>query len=1657
MMKLEGFKSLISLHESNRFTIYKAISEKTNKNVILKVPEETSDYLTQDNANLEREFNLLKKLKNASHFIQPIELIKTSTIYIVVSEDFSTISLEKWLEENLLSVEVFFNLALQLIDSIHELHAAHIIHKDINPANIFIQPETLQIKLGDLSISTEVSQEIQSYVNPALLEGTLDYISPEQTGRMNLAIDYRTDYYSLGVTFYKMLTGKLPFISNNILDLVYSHLTKIAPLASNLNPTIPNMLALVIDKLLAKNPDQRYLSMTGLKHDILFCQQQWQTKQTQIKFTLGEKDISDRLQIPAKLFGRTNEVEKLLAAFDHISQGAAGLLLVSGSSGMGKSSLIHEIQKPITGKKSFFIEGKFEALQRNIAYFALIQGIRSFIQQILAEDKETLAQYREEILLAIGKNGKVIIDVIPELTSIIGQQPDVPTLLPAENKNRFLRVFQDFIQALATQEHPLVMFLDDLQWADNSSLTLLNELFSHLSASYFLIIGAFRSNEIDIAHPLNNFLEKIDHLNIYYQKIELSPLKKLDISHLLMETLKKTDLNQISDLADVIYQKTQGNPFFVNELIKTLHKKSLITFSTKITEWSWDIQAIKEVNITQNVADLLIYNFIALPTESQMALKIASCIGYNFDLHLLSLVSEQEVGFLSHLLSPIIDNGFIFSIHSSENSLNHSNSIKTELFYRFAHDQIRDTVKSLLSDAEEKQIHLKIGRILLRENQSDNQNVFNILNQLDMAIELITQKEEKLTIAKLNLQAACLAKKTMSYQPALYYLQSGLALLADFNSTEQADLLFKLNKELAECYFLVGKLDLSEKSFNLLIDQAKQKEDLASIYESKVALLMSLVKHTEALTLGIDALRKLGFSLPKSASAPALIFRVLKIKWKVRKFKGVENLVNLAPITDPYHIALDRLFAMISSAAMQVDPVWFGIINTEAIMHAIEHGYSFGSITAFASYGLMLVCGFGSYQEGFAFSEVARKHAELLDNNLAYSKCFWTILVNHWFMHSENSIDYLLKYYQASIESGDLLIAGYNMCQYGEVLYRVSKPISEVVKSAPSAASALSKLNEKGHHDFIILRQQCLQYLANDESVTLKSINTLADSILATKNPFLIRFVYTLQSDFNYYLGNFEEAFKLAGASEKFKEITIGQLLNADSLLIYSLSAMRRKPSVSILEKKQIYSLLKSSLKKLKVWSLHSPANFLHKYLLLNAEFYRLKKRTGKAIQLYDKAINSAMENRFFQYAGIANECAAEFYISINKPKIAKIYLQDARNAYLEWGAQRKAFLIEKKYPHLFKEKTPFLTMSSGKNSTVTLTHSNLSIDYLAIVSSIQAISSIIDQKTLIHELLKIVMQNAGAEKSALLITKSENMYCEAEGKLINNEIKIRVNSELIHHKSSLPIKLINYICYAKEPILLDNASLSNQFSHDPYITASQCKSILCIPILSQNEIKGLVYLENNSMPGAFTKNHLSTLQILSSQAAISLENAKLYHQATHDPLTGLANRSFLYQRFQSAANKAKSKKNNTLIAILFLDLDGFKKINDTLGHEVGDKLLVAFANLLKECVRDDDLIVRLGGDEFVIMLEQATLPLINQIAERLIHKTREPFSILNHKIGIATSVGISTYPNQGQEIDLLLKQADMALYYVKAHGKGFYQFYDDHLVPSVKQPIKET
>ncbi|MCP4136011.1 MAG: serine/threonine-protein kinase PknK, partial [bacterium] len=891
MIEIAGYQVTEKIYESRRTEIYRGISEKDNKQVIFKTLK--NEYPSQDEvASLNNEYKILNILRNPG-IIQAFALEKYNNRPVIIMEDFGGKSIKELLNGKGFDTEEFLQIAIDLAGILGEIHNKDIIHKDINLANILLNPETNQVKIIDFNIATRLSRENLAIVNPDRLEGTLPYISPEQTGRMNRSIDYRSDFYSLGVTFYSMLTGKLPFESDDPMELVHSHIARKAVSPHELDNEIWEVLSDIIMTLMQKNAENRYQTAYGLQDDLDQCYKEFKNNGIIGSFEIGKNDISDKFQIPEKLYGRKEEIEYLISTFNNIANGKKDIILFAGLPGIGKSALIHEVHKPIVEKRGYFLPGKFDKYQKNIPYSGIIQSFKELFKQLLTERKVKMEAWKDDILEAVGNMGKVITDVIDEVEAIIGKQPDVEQLPPEEAQNRFNMVFQSFIKVFAKQEHPLVLFLDDLQWADNPSLQLLQILLTDNELKYFLFIGAYRDNEVDSGHPFMLTLDAIKKEELRWNLVELGPIRENYINRMIADSLY-CDSAETTELTELVASKTGGNPFFIKQFLKTLVDDNLVIFvhSQEKTRWTWDIARIQQADITDNVVELVAGKIERLESETWRVMKTACCIGVTFSHELLANCHEKSKADIEEILQSAINEGMI---------------IKIADIMKFAHDRVQEAAYSLISAEDQVQLHYKIGETLLKdpENLNTDAAVFNIADQLNKAKKLLNEEEKKQLI-DIDIKAGMISKMSAAYDSSVNFLRNGVELLPPNPWKTDYDTTFLLYLELSEAEYLATNFEEAEKIFNMILHNAKTILDKSKVYSIKVRFHATQKNRDMALKVGLDAINQLGVPIPSNPGIGGMLLELAKTKLALGKKKPAD-LINLPEMKDEKMIAAINL------------------------------------------------------------------------------------------------------------------------------------------------------------------------------------------------------------------------------------------------------------------------------------------------------------------------------------------------------------------------------------------------------------------------------------------------------------------------------------------------------------------------------------------------------------------------------------------------------------------------------------------------------------------------------------------------------------------------------------------------------------------------------
>ncbi|NES17499.1 MAG: AAA family ATPase [Symploca sp. SIO3E6] len=1525
-----NYQIISKIYESANSLVYRA-TLKDEQPIILKILKEnypTPSELTR----YKQEYEITRSL-NVDNIIKAYDLQRYENSLVMLLEDFGGQSLKLLLPQNQLSLEDFLNIAIKITESLAVIHRANIIHKDINPSNIIYNSQTKQLKLIDFGISTRLSQEFIKILPPHKLEGTLTYIAPEQTGRMNRGVDYRSDFYSLGVTFYELLTNKLPFESTDPMELVHYHIAQ-QPLPPNeLIPDIPLAVSNIVIKLLAKTPEERYQSAWGIKADLETCLNQLKTQREISLFPLARQDIADKFYIPQKLYGREQEVTQLITTFEQVANPpeppllskegyrSVGIILISGYSGIGKSALVNEIHKPITRQRGQFISGKFDQLQRDIPYLAISQAFQDLIRQLLSEPDITLQTWRQRILEALGNKGQIIIEVIPELENIIGQQPAVEQLGATESQNRFNLFFQRFLNVFCQKGNPLVLFIDDLQWADLPSLNLIEQLISDTDNKYFLVIGAYRDNEVSIGHPLIHTLNKIKQAKVPINEITIYPLEFKYINQLISDTLN-CDIEVSKPLAEVVAQKTGGNPFFLTQFLYSLYQESLLVFNshqplldsdkTRQGYWQWNIEEIKSLSFTDNVVDLMVNKIEKLAQTTQQVLKLAACIGNRFNLEFLSIVNNKSTIFTAQELQPALYEGLIIPLDNnykvplfgdSSNLLKNTSETDAKptyeyIFYRFLHDRVQQAAYCLIPEEEKQQVHLQIGRLLLKNlGKYELQNkIFDVVNQLNQGSSLITEQSEKDELAQLNLQVGKKAKDSTAYEPALIYLETALKLLSSDSWTNQYNLTLEIYTVSVEIQALNTQFEKADELSAIVIQNAKEVLDTVKVYEVKIQSYYSQLQLEKAIDTALEILAKLGVIIPSSISQRQEQ-AVIK-KTEIESFlqdKSIGQLADLPTMTNPYKLAAIRLLLGVTSSAIISNPQLYPLVTLTSVNLCTKYGNSPLAASVYVFYG-QLLCGFmqdieTGYQYGQLSLNLLEKYNVQKVRPMVVHYCY--AFTRHW---KEPFITINLNDFeeaiQVGLELGDFEHVGYNAISYCLFSIFSGSNLEEFESKCQDYSNLILKFQQDYTYYYYEACKKMLLNLLNDKQdnyyLLFSNCEEEEDNLIqiwTKNNTQWLLFISCLSKTFcSYFFKNYERGLKTVILAEKYAESSSAYLIYIQNIFYSSLTLLAVYHQVDIKQKINFLEKVEGYQTKISFFQESCPENYGNKYNLVEAEKARILGNNWQAQEFYEKAIQGAKKYEFIHEEALAYERASEFYLALDRKEIGQLYLRNAHHCYTRWGAKAKVQQLEEEYPQYFVGVTNQSKSTNLSTTTSTAGNDGTILDLNTVLKASQAISGEIKQENLLQNLMKIVIENAGAQIGFLILSRQGNWVIEAQGTVDSKQVTVLQSMpiESVNPDNSIPIlptTIINYVARTQENIVLNDAAQEGQFINDPYIIATQSKSILCTPLLNQGQLRGIVYLENDLTTDAFTSERVELLNILSTQAAISIENARLYEQ----------------------------------------------------------------------------------------------------------------------------------------------------------------------------------
>ncbi|OYD91787.1 serine/threonine protein kinase [Nostoc sp. 'Peltigera membranacea cyanobiont' 213] len=1525
LVTILGYHINDKLYNGSRTLVYRGYQEADQKPVVIKLlknPYPNFSELVQ----FRNQYTIAKNL-NSPLIIQTYSLEPYQNGYALVMEDFGGIPLKKYFTHDqtryIASLEEFLQIAIALCNTLDILYRERIIHKDIKPSNILINPETKQVKLIDFSIASLLPRETQTLINPNRLEGTLSYISPEQTGRMNRGIDYRTDFYSLGVTFYELLTGELPFTSNDPMELVHSHIAKQTSLAHEINSKIPPIISEIVHKLMAKNAEDRYQSALGLKYDLENCLTQLQETGEVQSFAIAQRDMCDRFIIPDKLYGRKNEVKTLLEAFERVAtpllsggQRGGEMMLVTGFSGIGKTAVVNEVHKPIVRQRGYFIKGKFDQFNRNIPLSAFVQTFRDLMGQLLTESDAQIHQWKNKILSAVGENGQVIIEVIPELERIIGQQPPAPELSGTAAYNRFNLLFQKFTQVFTNPEHPLVMFLDDLQWADSASLNLMQLLMD--DTSYLLLIGAYRDNEVNPVHPLMLTLSEMQKIQATINTITLAPLSQEQINHLVADTLKCPETLALP-LSQLVERKTQGNPFFATQFLKALHQEKLIKFNypslspTPLSSlqtsggneggWQCDIAQVNQQAVTDDVVEFMALQLEKLPLATQNILKLAACIGNSFDLVTLAIVSEHsEVETAADLWKAlqeglILPIGDVYKFYVGQESKTVTQEPSQTVTYKFLHDRVQQAAYSLIPDDQKIATHLKIGR-LLQQKLSDlelEEKLFDLVGHLNLGSELISQASELEALAQLNLQAGVKAINSTAYAAARVYLQTGIKLLLTNCWQHQYELTLNLYVTAAEVAYLNGDFDGMEQQAAVVLQQAQSIFDKVKIYEIQIAAQMAQSQALAAIAIARDVLGQLGVQLPTEPDE-AQIGEAIQAVASQLQGRRIEELLDLPVMSDRSAIAAMQLLGVLFAPVLVGMPGLLPLLGATMVKLSLQFGNTPASTAGYGLHGMVLCAFLGEVETGYEFGRLALSLLERL--NAQSMKPLTLNLFGSFIQHHQQAVlatlPTLKDGYTTGIETGDFLYAGYNVTGYAYNALFAGVELDALSSELAAYNAVLAQIKQDSAHIYSDMVRQTVEHLRETVSQPDCLTGTIYDETLMLPKHHQdndltsIAIVYIYKLLLACYFGNYQAALDYITPVKSHLMGVSGMVFIPSFHFYAALTHLALFPTQPEPEQAQMLVQAETHQTALHQWAQNAPMNHLHKWYLVEAERHRVLGEKIAASECYDQAITLAKTHQFINEEALANELAAKFYLEWDKQRIAQEYITNAYYAYARWGAKAKVADLEGRYrqllaPILQQTRSPLSTSETlftlgSLTSTSSSSSVSVALDLAAILKASQTLSGEIELSKLLSSLVSIVIENAGADKCVLMLSRDNRL-------LIKGSISVGMEPVVlqrlpIEDSQDIPLKLIYKVLHNQQTVVLVDATADLTLANDPYIIRQQPKSILCSPILHQGKLMGILYLENNLATGAFTSDRIELLNLLCAQAAISLENAQLYERS---------------------------------------------------------------------------------------------------------------------------------------------------------------------------------
>ncbi|MCF8109936.1 MAG: diguanylate cyclase [Desulfobacteraceae bacterium] len=1554
------------------------------------------------------------------------ELIEHEDGFAIVMEDFRGGSLKSRIGPAGMDVGQALDIAIRLAGILGRIHEKGLVHKALKPSNILINemPDSCRITdFGALSIITKENEDIYA---PGVISGTLPYMAPEQTGRMNRRVDRRTDLYCLGAVFYEMLTGVAVFVSDDPMEIIHCHIARIPAAPSEVKHGIPGALSDVVMKLLLKAPEDRYQSAYGLLADLEHCRRMLAEKGRVEPFELARRDMFLDFDSPGRLVGRENETASLKKCFDRVMEfRKPGVSILTGPEGIGKSALAETVCSSVALESGYFIAGRYDQFRREVPYSAIIQAFMSLVSRLLAEGPERIESWRKRISEALGSSGRVITEVIPNLELIVGQQPEVPELGPGAARNRFVHVFTNFVQTFASSAHPLILFLDDLQWADRESLGFLARLVEGMDKGCMWLVLAYRNTESGVTDLLVRTIGEIENTVENVVRVDLGTLDREAVCSMISGMLKN-GVDAAAPLAAVVHEKTGGSPFFVSQFLKNLYEKDCLNFDPS-RGWLWDEEQILGLEVTDNVVELMTGKLSGLPGETRDILKTGACIGNRFDLETLAAVRGMSMDEVTDAVEPALKSGYLHY---------------TGEMCRFVHDRLWEAAYALISAQERSRLHHDIGWYVYRgmENQEElYKNIFFIINHLNAGRDSITSEWERKELARLNLLAGEKSRDTAAYQSALACLRIGISLLDNDAWQQDYTLALKLYTEEARAAYLNADFDEMEERVRQIVHNARTVLDMIDAREIQIQAYLARRKIAEAVGLAYAVLESLGVRLPHRASSARRIWELLGVRMVLRG-KSDYEIVNYRPMDDPYAKAAVRI------ATSALIAFYIGGYTTDMtilILRMVRICFSKGVCAQtphwLASYSGMLFA-MNRLDEARRFGDLALEMAKRLGSREIQIRYLVYAQTRHWRDPLAECCRDILENYRRALEFGDVDYSAYSAGQYCHLAFGAGRRLDVLARETESYGSVIRRYGQMVPLHLILILQQVIGKLRGDpenfeapEGQAHSDEALIPDMIRAGERAGLF-LVYTYRLMICFIFGEHEKAEQNAEKAKTYLDAGVGLYMFAVFYFYRALNQLAVFGRLPDSRKKEEWRKIEKAASRLRLWAAYGPCNHGHKLDLVEAEMARVRGEPLNAENLYHRAADRARENGFIQVEALACELAALFYLQRGMRDFASLFMVRAYECYKKWGASAKAEQLEKNRAELLRG--PVIRLSEGPEiDRISGVERRPGLDLSTVIKAYQAISGEIILERLLEKLMRIGLENAGGQRGVLLLEDEGRLYVEAETNSSGN-VKV-LESVPVENYSRIPAAIVSYVHKTMENIVIDNASSDERFCRDPYILENSVKSVLCAPIRRGKELSGLFYVENNLAPGAFSNQRLDLLILLSAQSAIAIENAKLFEMARRDGLTGLVNHRYFRYSLEKELRRASGESHP--VWLFMLDIDLFKDFNDTYGHQAGDEVLRQVAGIIQTNSPDRDLVSRYGGEEFAVICPEKPLDEAKRLAEKI---RMDIESNVTHYRGrdlkVTISIGIAgTFLAGATSADSLIRMADSALYTAKTKGRN--------------------